>query len=125
MKMYFNIVLCFMLIAACSNPGEKNNGENKITSPADDPAYQTGLNLVAKYKCLTCHTIDRNLTGPAYRAVADKYDNYPDTIVTHLANKIIRGGKGVWGEIYMTPNSAVTIEEAEAMVKYILLLKTN
>ena len=114
------MVLCFMLVASCNNPGEKNNGEKKLATPADDPAYQRGLNLVAKYKCLTCHTVDRYLTGPAYRDVADKYARYPDTIVTHLANKIIRGGKGVWGEIYMTPNSAVTSEEAEAMVKYIL-----
>ena len=40
-----------------------------------------------------------------------------------LSEKIIKGGSGVWGAIPMTPHPAVKQEDAEAMVKYVLLLK--
>jgi len=63
------------------------------------------------------------LQGPSYRDVANKYASLPDTIVTHLAGKIIKGGSGVWGEVPMTPHPALSEEDAKSMVKYILLLK--
>jgi cytochrome c len=79
--------------------------------------------LVSKSDCLTCHKIDEKLTGPPYRDVANKYASYPDTIVAHLANKIKKGGNGVWGEIMMLPHPNISQADAETMVKYILLLK--
>jgi len=81
------------------------------------------LELAAKSDCFTCHTVDDKLTGPPYREVANKYAGLPDTIVTHLAGKIINGGSGVWGEIAMTPHPALSEADAEAIVRYILLLK--
>ena len=63
------------------------------------------------------------ITGPSYRDVANKYAGLPDTIVTHLASKIISGGNGVWGDVFMLPHPGISKEDAEAMVKYILLLK--
>ena len=103
----------------------KNGNDQKTVSNdlSENPDYQKGLELVAKSNCLTCHKVDEALTGPKYRDVANKYASMPDTIVPHLASKIITGGKGVWGEVYMTPHPEVSQEDAEAMVKYILLLK--
>ena len=72
---------------------------------------------------MTCHQIDEKLTGPPYREVANKYAGMSDTIVTHLAKKVLTGGNGVWGEIFMTPHPDVSQADAETMVKYILLLK--
>lgn len=109
-------------LMACGGGGSKDNkpsGED-ITQ---NPDYQKGLALVAKSKCLTCHQVDAPLTGPPYREVAKKYAGMPDTIITHLAKKIITGGNGVWGEIFMTPHPDISQADAEAMVKYILLLK--
>jgi cytochrome c len=40
-----------------------------------------------------------------------------------LAEKIIKGGKGNWGDVMMTPHANVSQEDAEAMVKYIFTLK--
>ena len=88
-----------------------------------NPDYQKGLELISKSNCLTCHKVDETLIGPKYRDVANKYTGLPDTIIRHLAGKIINGGKGVWGEVLMTPHPEVSQEDAEAMVKYILLLK--
>jgi cytochrome c len=54
--------------------------------------------------------------------VAKKYPSTPAN-VKMLAEKIIKGGTGVWGEIPMTPHPAVSQEDAEAMVTYILSMK--
>ena len=116
-----------LLVLAACNSDSKDKNEDKPVAQATDhssnPDYQKGLGLVTKSDCLTCHKIDEPLTGPAYQEVANKYAGLPDTIVTHLANKIISGGKGVWGEVYMTPHPGISTDDAQAMVKYILLLK--
>jgi cytochrome c len=40
-----------------------------------------------------------------------------------LAAKVIKGGKGSWGEVPMPPNPSVTPDEANKLVKWILSLK--
>ena len=112
----------------CGSGGEKKedektqqkNEEGDITKSLD---YQVGLELVAKSDCFTCHKIEEQFTGPSYRDVANKYAGMSDTIITHLAGKIIHGGNGVWGQVFMTPHATLSQADAEAMVKYILLLK--
>jgi cytochrome c len=42
-----------------------------------------------------------------------------------LAAKIISGGKGNWGNISMTPHPELSMDDAKAMVQYILLLKKS
>jgi len=124
MKKIMMLCLALAALVACNSGGSKEEKPGKTTADvSQDPDYQKGLALVAKNKCMTCHAIDETITGPPYREVAKKYADNPDTIVTHLAGKIINGGAGVWGEIFMTPHPDVSKEDAEAMVKYILLLK--
>jgi cytochrome c len=117
------ISICF-LFASCGGGNSKDQQSgNNTEDVSQNPDYQKGLALVAKSNCLTCHKVDEKLTGPPYREVANKYAGMPDTIVTHLAHKIISGGNGVWGEIFMTPHPDISEADAKAMVKYILLLK--
>lgn len=101
----------------------EDDKKETVVENSDNPDYQKGLALVGKSDCLTCHKIDEVLTGPSYRDVANKYAGKSDTIVRYLAGKIITGGKGVWGEVMMTPHTALSQADAEAMAKYILLLK--
>jgi cytochrome c len=131
MKKTFLAVIAAAFLISCGD-GEKKEADKqpaaeKSETKADDlssnPDYEKGLALIAKSDCLTCHKVDEAVTGPAYRDVANKYAGTPDTVVSYLAKKIISGGKGNWGEMYMTPHPAVSQEDAEAMVKYILLLK--
>ena len=141
------IILSFglgLLLISCGDSGDnKTTEEPKEEAKTDVPAttdlssnpdYQTGLGLIAKSDCLTCHKVDEALIGPSYRDVANKYASLSDTIVTHLAGKdqtlikhlagkIINGGSGVWGEVAMTAHPTVSQEDAKAMVKYVLLLK--
>jgi cytochrome c len=113
-------------LAACgggSGSDKKEEKKETTTDISENPDYKKGLALIANSDCLTCHKVDEALTGPTYRDVANKYASLPDTIIGHLAGKIITGGNGVWGDTYMTPHPALSKEDAEAMVKYILLLK--
>lgn len=121
------------LIAACGSNNEGSNNSSSDTTASAAPAtndvttnpdYQKGLALVASNDCLTCHKVDEKVTGPAYRDVANKYENTPEN-VTKLADKIIKGGSGNWGTIPMTPHPALTEADAQQMVKYILLLRNK
>jgi cytochrome c len=129
MKKIF-VLATIALLASCgggSSSSSTKDSTSQTSASSNDlssnPDYQAGLALVSKNDCLTCHKIDEKLTGPAYRDVANKYANAGDTIVTHLAKKIISGGTGVWGEILMTPHPGVSQADAEKMEKYVLLLK--
>ena len=137
MKKIFTILSITMIAYACGNQdAAKTDGETnaQTTEPASEPAtpavqdvtenpdYQKGLELIAKSDCLTCHKVEEKAIGPAYRDVANKYTN-DDQTVKMLAGKVIKGGAGVWGQIPMTPHPTLAPEDAEQMVKYILLLK--
>ncbi len=124
MKKFFLFSLICVLFTSCGGSESKTKTEEpKVVDITKNPDYQKGLELASKSDCFTCHTVDDKLTGPTYREVANKYASMPDTIVTHLAGKIITGGSGVWGEIMMTPHPALPEADAEAIVRYILLLK--
>jgi len=97
------------------------------TTPAAEPkaampAGKDGAALIEGSGCRTCHKNDAKLIGPSYQDVAKKYPNTPDN-VKMLAEKIIQGGQGNWGEIPMTPHPQISQEDAEAMVKFILIIK--
>lgn len=128
MRKYLFIISALVILAACggSDSGNKKEAGKKeaaVSDISENPDYKAGLSLISKSDCLTCHKVDEKITGPSYRDVANKYAGLPDTIVTHLAGKIIKGGNGVWGEVMMLPHPAISQADAGAMVKYILLLK--
>jgi cytochrome c len=77
------------------------------------------LDLAKKSNCMSCHTVDKKLVGPAYQDVAKKYAGNKDALKT-LTAKVKAGGKGVWGEIPMPPNSTVKDADIETLVKWIL-----
>jgi cytochrome c len=84
--------------------------------------YEKGATLIAASDCATCHREDKKLVGPAYKDVAKKYEPTEENL-NYLATKIIQGGKGVWGEVPMSPHPNVSEEYAREMAKYILSLK--
>ena len=133
MKRMFIPVVALSVLIACNSGGskeetkeeskeEKKDTVTAVVDVSQNPDYQAGLAILAKNDCLTCHKVDEALTGPAYRDVANKYAG-ADTAVAYLSEKIIKGGSGVWGSVMMIPHPGVSQADAEAMVKYILLLK--
>jgi cytochrome c len=129
MKRILIPVIALSVLIACNSGGskdEKKDDQKETTTEVADvsqnPDYQKGLDILAKNDCLTCHKVEETLTGPAYRDVANKYAG-ADTAVAYLTKKIINGGMGVWGSVMMVPHPGISQADAEAMVKYILLLK--
>lgn len=129
MKKYLVAMALLVFIGACSSNNtndKKSEAPAATAAPANDlsanPDYQKGVELIAKSDCLTCHKTDSKVIGPAYKDVAAKYEN-TEANVNMLAEKIIKGGTGVWGQIPMTPHAALSEADAKALAKYVLLLR--
>ena len=86
------------------------------------PAAFAQQDLAQKKNCMACHALDKKLVGPAYKDVAAKYAKDKDA-VKKLADKIVKGGSGVWGPVPMPPNTTVTPAEAESLAKWVLTVK--
>ncbi|MCW5924955.1 MAG: DUF1080 domain-containing protein [Saprospiraceae bacterium] len=80
-----------------------------------------GERLMAKSDCRTCHNEAVQTVGPGYAQIAERYKNTPEN-VEMLAQKIIKGGSGVWGAAAMSAHPDVQPDDAKAMVAYILSL---
>lgn len=78
--------------------------------------------LAQKKACLACHSVDNKIVGPAYKDVAKKYKGQKG-IEAKLAEKVMKGGKGAWGEVPMPANPQVNEAEAKQLVTWILSLK--
>ncbi|GGK87749.1 cytochrome c552 [Rufibacter glacialis] len=85
-------------------------------------SVENGAKLIAQSDCTACHKIDQKVVGPAYEAVAQKYENNEKDIA-YLAGKIIQGGQGVWGPVAMTPHPGLSEQDAKQMAQYIMSLK--
>jgi len=93
-----------------------------IVAAAVAPAAFAQQALAEKKNCLACHQVDKKLVGPAYKDVAAKYAGQKDA-AAKLAEKIQKGGTGVWGQIPMPANPQVNAEEAKALATWVLSLK--
>jgi len=144
MKRYMIMLSAVSIMAACGGNEGANTGSDSTTSSSEssesassgdisqNPDYQKGLDLIGSSDCLTCHKVSEKLVGPAYQDVANKYAGQ-DTAVTYLAHRIINGvgpdDPHNWGtetnNAVMTPHPQVSQQDAEQMVKYVLLLKNK
>lgn len=72
--------------------------------------------------CMACHTVERKVVGPAFKAVAAKYTGRKD-MADVLAKKIRQGGGGAWGPVPMPANPQVNEADAKKLAEWILGLK--
>ncbi len=129
MKKVFIALTCFTFaLASCGNDASKKTDETASTATTESTAPVTteealpGEKLIATSDCIGCHNKTQKVIGPSYVDIAAKYE-LNDKNLAYLADKVISGGKGVWGEIAMTPHPTLAPDEAKEMVKYILSLK--
>ena len=98
-----------------------------LTSLLSTPAVGAALTdtaatqLLTKYNCQACHTVDKKLVGPAYKEIAAKYAG-DAAAPAKLEQKIKNGGGGVWGAIPMPPNN-VPDADLKMLVEWILARK--
>jgi len=86
------------------------------------PAAWASPELAQQKTCMACHATDRKLVGPSYKDVAAKYAGQKDA-ADNLAEKIIKGGAGVWGAVPMPANPRVSPAEAKQLAVWILSVK--
>jgi cytochrome c len=80
------------------------------------------LKLAQEKNCMACHAVDKKMVGPAYKEVAAKYAGQKDA-VDKLAQKVIKGGSGVWGPVPMPANAQVSEADAKKLVAWVLATK--
>lgn len=85
-------------------------------------AAEPGEALATRNGCLACHTVDKKVVGPGFKEIAAKYRNDKGA-ADNLTQKVKQGGKGVWGDILMPPNTHIKDEDIKAMVAWIMTLK--
>ncbi|RYU96532.1 ThuA domain-containing protein [Emticicia agri] len=83
--------------------------------------FAAGKRLIDLSDCKACHAVDKKSIGPAYMDIAKKYRR-GQTAINQLAEKVIKGGGGVWGEQAMAAHPQIPMSEARDMVDYILSL---
>lgn len=80
--------------------------------------------LAKRKACLSCHGVDKPVLGPSFKDVAHKYRGQKG-MDAKLAEKVLKGGGGVW-KMPMGPmpaQSQVNSAEAKQLSSWILSLK--
>ena len=87
-------------------------------------ALVSGKSLTQSLDCKTCHKQADKSIGPAFQLVAEKYQKDPNAR-NYLSNKIMKGGKGVWGEAVMAPHASIAQNDLQEIVTWILSLASK
>ena len=86
------------------------------------PAW-ANAELAQKKNCLSCHTVQKKVVGPAFKDVAAKYAGQKDA-ADKLTQKVLKGGSGNWGAVFMPAmkdaNPPVSEAEARQLVQWVL-----
>ncbi len=85
-------------------------------------AAADGATLAQNNACMSCHSVDKKVVGPAFKDVAKKYAG-DKAAKGKLTAKVKAGGKGVWGEIPMPPNPQVKPADLDTIIAWVLALK--
>jgi cytochrome c len=133
-KLYVLVLAASFVFASCGGKKEEPKKEEgdayndyETAEPAA-PKEETSTDLIAQGQallnasdCKTCHGIDNKIVGPGYKDVAAKYE-FTKANVGMLADKVVAGGTGSWGQIPMTAHPDIPKADAEKMVMYVLSL---
>ncbi len=85
-------------------------------------ASHPGIALMKDSDCYTCHKLNEKSVGPTFTDIANKYRDDKNAN-TYLAERIIQGGGGVWGELAMAAHPQLSEKEVDGMVDYIIQIK--
>lgn len=89
------------------------------------PAHASA-ELAQKKNCMSCHTVQKKVVGPAFKDIAAKYAGQKDA-VERLTQKVLKGGSGAWGPVFMPAmkdaNPPVSEAEARQLVQWVMAQK--
>ena len=92
--------------------------QNHVASD-DWIVFSRGKKLIDESDCLSCHRVDVKSIGPSYVEVAKKYKGDPKGQAI-IADRIINGSVGYWGEHAMSAHPNLSKRDAKRMVDYIM-----
>jgi cytochrome c len=92
------------------------------TSASARGPFATGYALTQVLDCKSCHKEDGASIGPSFVRVSEKYAK-DKTASVYLAQKIVKGGSGVWGDVAMSSHPDLATKDLNQIVRYILSLK--
>jgi cytochrome c len=118
------IIVSFLALTACGGKKDGGNAEEYNANSSKAEATQVdeiarGEVLVKGNDCSTCHHKINTLIGPSHTDVAKKYE-FTEANVKYLAEKIMKGGSGAWGQIPMAAHVDISEADAQAMARYVL-----
>lgn len=96
-------------------------GHGESVSPQNAPVAPgviAGQRLLEASDCQVCHKANDRLIGPSFAQVSAKYRHDPKS-PQYLADKIIQGGSGVWGQVAMPAHPTISRDDALQIVDYI------
>jgi cytochrome c len=109
MRIRLFFVLVVLIIQSCGNKVDTTK------------LIEEGKTLAEASDCKTCHHTTNRIIGPAHLDVAKKYET-TEANIKMLAERIIKGGSGVWGDMPMNAHTDLSQEDAEKMARYVLSL---
>lgn len=86
------------------------------------PAFAQVDPVLTKAGCMACHTVDKKLVGPSLKDIAARYKG--QDVVAKLAEKVRKGGSGVFGPVPMAPNGPDKISDADLKTAIQAILKS-
>ncbi len=89
-----------------------------------DAEMSRGFEYMTASDCFSCHNVNDRTVGPSFIEIAETYQNQPDAVPL-LADRIISGSAGVWGDAQMNPHPDLDPAHAEEMVRDIIRLASK
>ena len=90
-----------------------------LGSVALDTGISEGHALINASDCYTCHAEFKILLAPSFSEIASRYKSDKDAM-PRLANKVISGSVGIWGDRPMPGHPELLYEDAQKMIQYIM-----
>jgi cytochrome c len=75
--------------------------------------------LAEDNNCLGCHSVEEKVVGPSFKDVAAKYKGQKNAAAM-LAEKVRKGGSGVWGPVKMPANPKISDKDLKAIIAWVL-----
>ncbi len=72
--------------------------------------------------CLSCHSVQEKIVGPAFASVAAKYAGQSDAVDT-LSQSVRNGSRGKWGRAAMPPHASLSPADLKSLVTWVLSAK--
>lgn len=80
------------------------------------------IELAKANGCLSCHSAQEKVVGPAYAAIAAKYKDDKDA-VANLVQSIQYGSKGKWGRIPMPAHPSMNAADIKTLAQWVMTIK--